>query len=346
MGVVDHRAARPGVADVAEVQHAPLAFPQGGRATGDLGQHVAELGALIGAGDAFGHRLQVFEPVLHLVEGTGQVEDHLAALASHHPAGGERAAVADRLHVVDDRQVDPSRQQEVGVQRVHHPGDRHRTRGGDQRLGQHLAAEDPLQQGVGLSRPEQVDLDLLEIEQIDQLIHRLRHGASLATDLRWARAQGPRAGFAAVGSPHSGGGRGHRRPGHGPIPTRPWIRPRRGRATAHLVPRGRRHLPPGQRGPSAAVAGSGGRGGRAGRADQPPALRRSSRPGAVRGRRGRDVARRRPLSGSAPGGSAYRAGQPRRSGRGVDGHGAARDPPAGRIRDCGVRRRIDRPSTT
>ena len=173
------------------------------------------------------------------------------------------------------------------MQRVHHPGDRHRTRGRDQRLGQHLATEDPLQQGVGLPRPEQVDLDLLEIEQIDQLIHRLRHGASLATDLRWTRAQGPRASFAAVGSPHSGGGRGHRRPGHGPIPAQPRIRPRRRRATAHLVPRGRRHLPPGQRGPSPAVVGSGGRGGRTGRADQPPTLRRSSRPGAVRGRRGR-----------------------------------------------------------
>jgi hypothetical protein len=80
-------------------------------------------------------------------------------------------AVADRLHVVDDRQVDPSGQQEVRVQRVHHPGDRHRARGGDQRLGQHLPTEDPLQQGVGLSRPEEVDLDLLEIEQIDQLVH-------------------------------------------------------------------------------------------------------------------------------------------------------------------------------
>ena len=55
------------------------------------------------------------------------------------------------------------------MQRVQHPGDRHRPRRGDQGLGQHLSAEGPLQRGVGLPGAEQPDLDLLEVEQVDQL---------------------------------------------------------------------------------------------------------------------------------------------------------------------------------
>ena len=67
------------------------------------------------------------------------------------------------------------------MQRVQHPGDRDRPGRGDQRLGQHLAAEDPLQLGVRLARPEQPDLDLLEVEQIDQLVNGLGHPSSLSS---------------------------------------------------------------------------------------------------------------------------------------------------------------------
>ena len=84
------------------------------------------------------------------------------------------------------------------MQRVHHPGDRHGPGRGGQRLGQHLAAEDPLQLGVGLPRPEQPDLDLLQVEQVDQLVDGLRHGLSLSAGApvtcmacRWATTTSP-----------------------------------------------------------------------------------------------------------------------------------------------------------
>ena len=57
--------------------------------------------------------------------------------------------------------------------------DADRVRGGHQGLGQHLAAEHPLQGGVGLTGPEQPDLDLFQFQQIEQIGHRLRHGVSL-----------------------------------------------------------------------------------------------------------------------------------------------------------------------
>ena len=44
---------------------------------------------------------------------------------------------------------------------------RHRPRGGDQPLSQHLATEHPLQSGLGLPTAEEPDLDLLEVQQLD-----------------------------------------------------------------------------------------------------------------------------------------------------------------------------------
>jgi hypothetical protein len=41
---------------------------------------------------------------------------------------------------------------------------------GDQRLCRHLAAEDPLPVGVGLSAAEEVGVDDLEAEQLDELL--------------------------------------------------------------------------------------------------------------------------------------------------------------------------------
>ncbi len=67
------------------------------------------------------------------------------------------------------------------MQRVQHPGDHDCPGCGDQGLGQHLAAEDPLQLGVRLAGPEESDFDLLEVEQIDQLVNGLGHPRSLSS---------------------------------------------------------------------------------------------------------------------------------------------------------------------
>ena len=56
------------------------------------------------------------------------------------------------------------------MQRVH----RHRRLDGagtgDERLRGHLAAEHPLQQGVGLGAAEEVEVDRLEVEQLHELV--------------------------------------------------------------------------------------------------------------------------------------------------------------------------------
>ena len=181
---IDQVAAGPGVADVADVEHAPLALPQGRRPARRLAEDLPERRALLRRGNALGHGVQMLEAGLHLVERARQVEDHLSALPGDDPARGERSAVAYRLHVVDDRDVGAPGQQEVGVQRVHHPGDRDRPGRGGQCLSQHLATEDPLELGVRLAGPEEPDFDLLEVEQIDQLVNGLGHPWSLSSRRR------------------------------------------------------------------------------------------------------------------------------------------------------------------
>jgi hypothetical protein len=48
--------------------------------------------------------------------------------------------------------------------------------GGDERLAGDLPAEDPLAVLVGLAAPEDVLLDLLEVEELDQLVEGRSHG--------------------------------------------------------------------------------------------------------------------------------------------------------------------------
>ena len=73
----------------------------------------------------------------------------LAVLDGDHPAGGERAAVADAVDLVEDRHGRVARAQEVGVQRVHLAVGLDGAGGGDERLAGDLAAEDPLAVLVG-----------------------------------------------------------------------------------------------------------------------------------------------------------------------------------------------------
>ena len=68
------------------------------------------------------------------------------------------------------------------MQRVHHPGDRSRPGGRRQGLGEHLAAEHPLQRAVRLAGAEQVALDLLQVEEVDQLVDGRHHGPEPSGD--------------------------------------------------------------------------------------------------------------------------------------------------------------------
>ena len=109
----------------------------------------------------------------------GQVEDGLAVLDGHHPAGGEGAAVADPVDLVEDGHVGVPGAQEVGVQRVHAaPLDGAPRR--HERLGRHLAPEHPLAVLVGAHAAEDVDLDGLDVEQLDEEVQRVAHHHILA----------------------------------------------------------------------------------------------------------------------------------------------------------------------
>ena len=94
-------------------------------------------------------------------------------------AGGEAAAVADALDVVDDGPRGVAGEQEVAVQRVHRPAGVHRARRRHQRLAQHLAAEDALPAFVAAGAAEQVVLQRLEVEGGEEGVQRrLRRGSS------------------------------------------------------------------------------------------------------------------------------------------------------------------------
>jgi len=101
------------------------------------------------------------------MERGGQVEDGAAVLDGHHAAGRERAAVADAVDLVQDRDHRVAGAQEVGVQGVHLLAVLDRAPGGDQRLPGDLSAEHALALLVGAQAPEDVDLDGLEVEQLD-----------------------------------------------------------------------------------------------------------------------------------------------------------------------------------
>jgi len=78
-----------------------------------------------------------------------------------------KLAVAAAVHVEDDRHGRVARPDEVAVQRVA-DAVLDRLVGGQQRLGDHLAAEDAAGPPVRRGAPEQVLLDPLELQGLDQ----------------------------------------------------------------------------------------------------------------------------------------------------------------------------------
>ncbi len=102
------------------------------------------------------------------LEGGGEVEDLFAMLNGRDAAGGEALAVARAIHLVEDRHRRIARTDEVGVQRVADAGVDGAV-GGDQRLRDHLAAEDTLHAVVWRLAAKKVHLDPFDVEQGDEL---------------------------------------------------------------------------------------------------------------------------------------------------------------------------------
>src|SRR5262245_56596003 len=122
-----------------------------------------------------------------------QREDRFAVLYRRYPPRGERPAVPDPVHQVDQRHGRIAGPDEVGVQRVHWPVFWHGPPGGDERLTGHLAAEHSLPAFI-LRAPaaENVELDLLQIKQFHDGVQGLAHRRAppVIRDLPWTRVPG------------------------------------------------------------------------------------------------------------------------------------------------------------
>ncbi len=103
-------------------------------------------------------------------------------LDGEHLPGREVAAVADPIHLVEDRGGGVPGAEEVRVKRVDdHPVDG--PGGRNQRLACDLPTEHPLAVLVGAPTPKQVHLDGLEIEEFDEAVDRfLIHRAIVAPE--------------------------------------------------------------------------------------------------------------------------------------------------------------------
>jgi hypothetical protein len=129
-------------------------------------------------------------------------------LDGHHPPGGEGAAIADAVDLVEDGHAGVTGSEEVRVQRVDPssldgPSRRH------ERLGGHLAPEDALAVLVGAHPPEDVDLDGLDVEKLDEEVEGVAHHPILtAPEPGWA-PKGPGTGPPLRGDPRYGFDNGH-----------------------------------------------------------------------------------------------------------------------------------------
>jgi len=112
-------------------------------------------------------------------------------LDGDHPPRREALAVAVALHLVDDRHVDVAFAHEIGVQAVRRAVLRDGAAGGDERLPDHLTAEQALEALLGVAPAEEVLLDAFEVERGDEVadpLGRRRHQwASLGVSISSTR---------------------------------------------------------------------------------------------------------------------------------------------------------------
>ena len=93
-----------------------------------------------------------------------QREDRISVLDGHHPPRRECAAVADAVHLKDDRHRRIAGAHEIAVQRVHMPRRVHRPLRRNQRLRDHLTAKHPLPAHLWAATTEQIVFQGLKVE--------------------------------------------------------------------------------------------------------------------------------------------------------------------------------------
>ncbi len=155
----DRRRRRPGASRTAARRERARgsASGRGRRGVGGallLGRHVS-------GGGHVGHRVLVLEALLRLLERRGHVEDGRARLDGDDAPGGERAAVADAVDLVDDGLA--SRRRGAGNRRAASAparSRRHRLHGGGERLAEDLTAEDGAPAEILALAAEEVLFDL------------------------------------------------------------------------------------------------------------------------------------------------------------------------------------------
>ena len=102
------------------------------------------------------------------------MEDRAPVLDGGDAPGGEAASVPDAVHLIEDglrRIPGPQevRMERVGLALVHGSAGRH------QRLAQHLPPEDALRAVDRALAPEEVHLQVLQVQQIQQLVESASH---------------------------------------------------------------------------------------------------------------------------------------------------------------------------
>src|SRR5690606_6017059 len=106
----------------------------------------------------------MLESWLFLVKGHAHREDGAAMLDGLHAPRREARAVADSLHLVEDRMIGIAPEQEVAVHGMGRARLRNGPHCGDERLSQNLSAVDPLPTLARTLAAEQVLFKLLQVQ--------------------------------------------------------------------------------------------------------------------------------------------------------------------------------------
>ena len=151
----------------------PLVGPVPGHRVVELAQEVGRAGQRLRIRDALGHGRLVLDAFVLALEGRDHRQDGHAFLVGMDPAGGEGPAIPQALDAEGDGLVGIARPQEVSVHGMDVAFRVHRPDGGDERLGQDLAAEDPLVRLL-LGRPQEDvlvgpgPLQLAKVQEVDE----------------------------------------------------------------------------------------------------------------------------------------------------------------------------------
>ena len=115
----------------------------------------------------------VRETRLAHLKGCREIQDDFVVLHGRHAAGVETLAVAQILHLENNGVVHIAGAQEVAVQGVRLTIRRYRAAGGEQRLRQHLTAEDPLPTLVAMLAAKEGVVESLQVQMAVKLLQLL-----------------------------------------------------------------------------------------------------------------------------------------------------------------------------